>query len=216
MFFNSQLFVLPVLAPKPAQEFSLNRFRLACQRLYLAIVPHYLPFLLNLYRLANWEDRRKSLALCIVSYYIAPSDNLLLIVAKGFWVLWWHDLLPAALPIYLLFVLLRQRFLPYPSHSQLKQHREEIHDADRFGEQLYRRLSSNSFGVKDAWRIYNLVIFPSTEKRYSGSNRTYPPGDGAEPAVIEGGNDSEEIQWLKRLFLYLMNETADLHERVKK
>lgn len=216
MSFNSQLFVLPVLAPKPAQEFSLNRFRLACQRLYLAIVPHYLPFLLNLYQLANWEDRRKSLALCIVSYYIAPSDNLSLIVAKGFWVLWWHDLLPAALPIYLLFVLLRQRFLPYPSHSQLKQHREEIHDADRFGEQLYRRLSSNSFGVKDAWRIYNLVIFPSTEKRYSGSNRTYPPGDGAEPAVIEGGNDSEEIQWLKRLFLYLMNETADLHERVKK
>jgi hypothetical protein len=67
VYLNLQWFVQPVLAPKPAQEFTLNRFRLAGQRLYLAIVPHYLPFILHSYRLATWEDRRKSAALCAVS-----------------------------------------------------------------------------------------------------------------------------------------------------
>jgi hypothetical protein len=135
---------------------------------------------------------------------------------KVFWFLWWNDLLPAALPIYLLFVLLKHRFLPYPSLSELKQHREEIHDADHFGEQLYRRLSSNSFGVKDAWRLGNLVVFPSKEKRVFEKTRLYPLGDESEPVDTEGPNDSEEIQWLKRMCLYMMNETADFHERAKK
>jgi len=51
------------------QEFTLNRFKLASQRVYLAIVPHYFPFLINLYRLAKWQDKEQSLLFCAVSFY---------------------------------------------------------------------------------------------------------------------------------------------------
>lgn len=149
-------------------------------------------------------------------YFVTHPENFSPIVTKGFWLLWWNDLLPAALPIYLLFVLLKHRFLPYPSLSELKQHREEIHEADHFGEQLYRRLSTNSFGIKDAWRLGNLVVFPFEEKSVFGNTRTHPPGDGSEPTDTDGPSDSDEIQRLKRLCLYMMNETADFHERAKK
>ena len=53
----------------PPQEFTLNRFKLASQRVYLAIVPHYFPFLINLYRLAKWQDKEQSLLFCAVSHF---------------------------------------------------------------------------------------------------------------------------------------------------
>ncbi|KAF9453830.1 hypothetical protein P691DRAFT_693994 [Macrolepiota fuliginosa MF-IS2] len=197
--------LLPNLPPPraPPPEFTINRFRLAVQRLYLAVVPHYLPFLSRLYRLANWHDRWRSLSFCV-----------------GFWFLWWYDLLPAAFVFNLLLVLLNRRLLPYPTISELKRHREEVHDADKVGEQLSRRLAITSFETRDVWRLAKRIAFLSRDDG-NGKRSAHPvphddPSgeDPSEQTVLEDTSDPEEVQEMKRLGLFLMNEIADLHERI--
>ncbi|KAF5354827.1 hypothetical protein D9756_005727 [Leucocoprinus leucothites] len=201
-------FLLPLLPPPktPPQEFTLDRFRLASQRVYLAVVPHYTPFIVKLYRLAKWEDRYQSTIRC-----------------AGFWVLWWSELLPAAFFFSLIFILLKHRFLPYPSQSQLKRHREEISHSDKFSEQLFQRLSSPSLlGVGDVWRLGRLFMLPPKEKQKTVKVKAHPEvqahsngEDTSERTILEDTGDSDEIQEIKRLGLFLMNEIADFHERIK-
>lgn len=201
-------FLLPLLPPpkNPPQEFTLNRFKLASQRVYLAVVPYYIPFVVKLYHLAKWEDKNQSTICC-----------------AGFWVLWWLELLPAAFFFSLIFILFKHRFLPYPSRSQLRKHREEISHADKFSEQAFQRLSSPSvFGVGDVWRYGRLFMFPPKEKQRIVKVKAHPQvqtylngEDTSEQTILEDTGDCDEIQEIKRLGLFLMNEIADFHERLK-
>lgn len=40
--------------------------------------------------------------------------------------------------------------------------------------------------------------------------------EASEVIVLDDTNDSEDVQEMKRLGLYFTNETADIHERIKK
>ena len=65
-----QQYLLPILPhPRPlAPPFTLGRLRLATERLYLAILPVYGPFLSQLKDLATWEDYGVSLMYCSVGF----------------------------------------------------------------------------------------------------------------------------------------------------
>lgn len=67
------------------------------------------------------------------------------------------------------------------------------------------------------------MAFSPKEKKYPGKNKTRPQSSNCpstegidESTVLEDPNDSEEVQQFKRLSLFLMNEAADLHERIRK
>lgn len=129
----------------------------------------------------------------------------------------------AAFFLNLIIILLKHRFLPYPSQSQLRMHREEISYADNFSEQLSRRLSSPSvFGPRDMWRFGRLLMFSPKDKKRIVKLKAHsdPQNDSNIEEINEltapEDNDSDEIREMKRLGLYLMNEMADFHERIKK
>lgn len=130
--------------------------------------------------------------------------------------------MPAAFLFNLLLILLKRRLFPYPSLADLKKHREEVSHADQVGEQLSQRLSVASFGMRDLWRFGKIMAFPPKEKTRTGKHGVHPqsqdyisPEIPGEP-ILEDAKDSEDIKELKRLGLFLMNEIADLHERIKK
>jgi len=102
-------------------------------------------------------------------------------------------------------------------------HREEISYADNFSEQLSRRLSSPSvFGPRDMWRFGRLLMFSPKDKKRIVKFKAHsdPQNDSNIEEINEltapEDNDSDEIREMKRLGLYLMNEMADFHERIKK
>lgn len=66
-----QQYLVPILPqPRPsAPPFTLGGLRLATERLYLAILPVYGPFLSQLKDLATWEDYGVSLMYCSVSFH---------------------------------------------------------------------------------------------------------------------------------------------------
>ena len=224
--FSSQRILLPLLPPlkNPPQEFTLNGFKLASQRVYLAIVPHYFPFLINLYRLAKWQDKEQSLLFCAVSLFPSSFSSIrFMLMKQSFWIIWWLDLLSTAFFFNLIIILLKHRFLPYPSQSQLRRHRTEISYADNFSEQLSRRLSSPSvFGPRDVWRFGRLLMFSAKDKKRivkseaNSSPQTNLNNEEINEWTVPEDNDLDESQDMKRLGLYLMNETADFHERIKK
>ena len=123
----------------------------------------------------------------------------------------------------MIIILLKHRFLPYPSQSQLRRHREEISYADNFSEQLSRRLSSPSvFGPRDMWRFGRLLMFSSKDKKRIVKSKAHssPQIDSNNQELNEStvpeDSEPDEIREMKRLGLYLMNEMADFHERIKK
>lgn len=63
-----QQYVMPLLPPAPpvAPSFSLGRLKMAIERLYLAVEPAYLPFLIRIHRLATWQDWNTSCIWCSV------------------------------------------------------------------------------------------------------------------------------------------------------
>ena len=74
----------------------------------------------------------------------------------------------------LIFILLKHRFFPYPSQSQLRKHREEISYADNFSEQLSHRLSSLSvFGPRDIWHFGWLFMFSPKDKKRIVKSKVY-------------------------------------------
>ncbi|KAI6162175.1 hypothetical protein EDD17DRAFT_1776980 [Pisolithus thermaeus] len=163
--------------------FTIKRFRLTTQRLYLAIIPTYQPLLLDLTSLALWKDKQRSLLYCAC-----------------FWILWYHDGLLAAFLCRIIWCLLRRRFLPYPSLAEYQEKRQNATRARRFGDEVQRRLSVSTLG-------------PDKPDQTNGGSASAPEADG-ENTVLEGAEDSEEIQNLKRDLLHLLDIVADLHERV--
>lgn len=183
---------LPLDGPTPP-PFTIKRFRLTTQRLYLAIVPTYQPLLLNLTSLALWEDKQRSLLYCTC-----------------FWILWYHDGLHAAFLCHIIWRLLRRRFLPYPSLAEFQEKRQNATRARRFGDEIQRRLSVSTLGPVEIWKLFRAYRAAAPDKTKS----TSVPKTNDENTVLEGAEDSEEIRNLKRDLLHLLNVVADLHERV--
>ncbi|KAF5385197.1 hypothetical protein D9615_001514 [Tricholomella constricta] len=204
------LYLVPILPPPrlPPPPFTIGRLRLATQRLYLAVEPAYIPFLFNMLNLATWKDRKISLLYCVI-----------------FWILWYHNLLLPCLLLRIFYALLRRKILPYPTLTELREHRREISRATEFGEQISGRLSaSSSFGLKEMWRIFK-VFSKGTKNKVKVSTKATDDTSGVQqsdiptlPAgltVLDDSKDRQEARDMKRLGLHILNEIADIHERIK-
>ncbi|KIM48214.1 hypothetical protein M413DRAFT_22743 [Hebeloma cylindrosporum] len=202
-------YLVPILPqPRPsAPPFTLGRLRIATERLYIAILPVYGPFLSQLKDLATWEDNGASLIYCSM-----------------FWILWWYNLLAPAFLLRMLVCLVRRRLFPYPSLADLRQHRQEIIHADAFGQQVSARFSASSSGVKETWHLFKLLdrtwrsrAKASTKEKGKGKELSDEiPSDTAQeqgPAV-HGDADDGDAQDLKRISLQVMEDIADIHERI--
>jgi hypothetical protein len=74
--YNAQKYLIPILPQSipPTPTFTIGQLRLTTQRLYLATLPAYVPFLRNLKRLATWKDPQSSLVYCCVRS--SDKDNM--------------------------------------------------------------------------------------------------------------------------------------------
>ena len=138
----------------------------------------------------------------------------------------------------ILFSLLRRKVLPYPTLSQLRQHRAEIAKAESFGEEVQTRLGASSeLGWMEAWRLFRVFSKPKKEKvkqmqarakekaegnavdsqnKAAGPNEStnHPSVDDA--TVLDDAQDDEKAKDMKRTILIVLMEIADVHERIKK
>ncbi|KAI6047648.1 hypothetical protein EDC04DRAFT_2863857 [Pisolithus marmoratus] len=188
--------ILPYLPPDgpTPPPFTIKRFRLTSQRLYLAIVPTYRPLLSDLISLALWKDRQRSLLYCTC-----------------FWVLWYNNGLLAAFLCRIIWSLLRRRFLPYLTLAEFQEKQQNTSRACRFGDEVQRRLSVSTLGPIEIWKLFRAYRTATHDKTkhllkskiQSRSDQTdehstsVSVSDG-ENTILEGAEDSEEVQNLKR------------------
>ncbi|KAL4069631.1 hypothetical protein V8B97DRAFT_1918138 [Scleroderma yunnanense] len=184
------------------------------QRLYLATIPPYQALLLDLVSLALWKDQKRSFLCCAC-----------------FWMLWYHDLLLAALLCRMLWCLLRYRLLPYPSLEELQAKRRNAAQARRFGEEIQQQLSTSTLGPVDVWRLfryYNKVTPESNAKKSAkgkypwapewtmgGLEQLFTVDPNGDKTILEHSEDSQEALDLKRELLHILDIIADLHERIR-
>jgi len=125
--------------------------------------------------------------------------------------------------------LVKRRLFLYPSLADLRQHRQEIHHADAFGQQVSARLSASSSGAKEIWRLFKLLdrtwrsrTKVTTKANGKGKERAKlsdeftPDTLKEQDATIPDDINDGEAQDLKRTGLQLMEEIADIHERICK
>ncbi|KAG5639236.1 hypothetical protein H0H81_005310 [Sphagnurus paluster] len=114
--------------------------------------------------------------------------------------------------------LVRRRILPYPTLAELRNHRQQVSRAAEFGDHISAQITaSTSFGVRDMWRL--LKTFHKTTKsnpkdpsqHLDGSQDRYIPNP---EGILEDKGDSQETKDLKRTGVLVLNQVADLHERV--
>ncbi|PPQ80817.1 hypothetical protein CVT25_001942 [Psilocybe cyanescens] len=207
-------YLVPILprAQPLAPAFTLGRLRLAVQRLYLVALPVYVPFMQRQLSLATWENHSTSLLYCSI-----------------YWALWWQNLLSPSLCLYILFALLKRRIFPYPSLEDLLRHREEVLRADEFGERVSAKLSASSSSVMEIWRLFrlfektkrNIVKGKPRETTKDKSTTDEPEGRHSsdlvedDVTVLDDIDDSEEAKDLKRIGLEILEDIAELHERVR-
>ncbi|KAF7320350.1 RAD21/Rec8 N-terminal domain protein [Mycena kentingensis (nom. inval.)] len=195
-------YIAPLLPKTNATPplFTLGRLRLTTERLYLATVPVYTPFITRLVKLALWEDRQLSLRYCSI-----------------FWTLWYWDLLLPALVLRILYSLLRRKLLPYPTLSELNAHRREIDRSNEFGRELTARFSAtSSSGIRELWRIFRVFNKPKQSKIRGASQESLVPEQEAATALdSEKAAEAAQENDVKRLLLKVLADLADLHERVK-
>ncbi|KAF9229271.1 hypothetical protein BS17DRAFT_824514, partial [Gyrodon lividus] len=211
-------YVLPYLrlAANPSPPFTLKRLRLTSQRFYLATVPPYQAFLLDLVHLALWKDYQRSMRYCIC-----------------FWFLWFQDLILPALMFRILWCLLRHRLLPYPVLQELQERRQDTARARRFGEEVQDRLSVTTLGPIEMWRLFkrhkagtkdrSKMKMSAKETAKSSERESFdatapspgPAETNNEPTLLDHADSSQEEEDLKRDLLRLLNELTDLHERIK-
>ncbi|KAI9063089.1 hypothetical protein FKP32DRAFT_1652201 [Trametes sanguinea] len=216
--FAFELF-LPLLPPPrpPPPEFSLGRLKQTAQRLYVALEPIYSVLLMPLLRLATWQDTRRSFVYCAL-----------------YWVLWYHGLLFSALILLLLYRLIRRKVYPYPSLAELRAYRSRIDRSQTFGTTLSARLAASpSIGVRDMWDLFKdyrraRKLKKGKSHKHGGSvseDKTEASDTASVHSVAterpeenhEGPAEEVDVKEedLKRLGLFMLNEVADLLERVK-
>ena len=91
------------------------------------------------------------------------------------------------------------------------------------------RLSSKASNMKEIWRLFkiynhankshlNLSANKSSKdkERQESSSADELNNDPSDQTILETGNETQEVQDLKRSGLQLLEELADLHERIHK
>jgi len=163
---------------------------------------------------------------CLVRAITGLKIDTLIPPFQGYWVLWVNNLLLPSFIFYLLYVLLDRRMHPYPSLTQLREHRGHIDKASEFGEELQGRLTGTTpFGIFDAWKTLKVYNKNKTRKTKEKAKQSDDAASviGAETAVtdsdINAADDSAEKsqeQDLKTLWLEALCELVDGLERLKK
>jgi hypothetical protein len=121
----------------------------------------------------------------------------------------------------ILFSLVRRKIWPYPSLEELRNHRQEINEADKFGEMMTAKMSSSSV-ITEMWRLFRLAdqTMSITRKRRGKVKETmHVDESGSQSATREDKfvmETSREERDIKRYGLFLLDETVDLHERIRK
>ena len=225
--------MLPPPRPPPP-DFSLSRVKQSSQRLYVALEPYFTSGALPLLKLATWKNPTTSFAYCSVSSLFSVLRTLILMCSQLYWILWYRGLLLSALMLRLLYHIVRWKLHPYPSLAQLREHRERIGRSQTFGTILSTRLAATpALGMRDMWGLFgeyrHLQKLKKKAKKDSKGKNELPADDTAsirdgasasfstadltdEHAAKEAAEEAD----LKRLGLFLLNEVADLLERVKK
>ena len=133
----------------------------------------------------------------------------------------------------LLYHIVRWKLHPYPTLKQLQEHRGRIDRSQTFGTILSTRLAATpAIGIRDMWSLFgdyrHLQKLKKKGKQDSKGKNDLGAADSA--SLYEGIashstsdltddhslREAAEEADLKRLGLFLMNEAADLLERVKK
>ncbi|KAL7285329.1 hypothetical protein ACG7TL_000424 [Trametes sanguinea] len=131
--------------------------------------------------------------------------------------------------------LIRRKVYPYPSLDELRAHRIRIDRSQTFGSTLSARLAASpSIGVRDMWDLFKdhrrarkLKKEKSHKHGGSASEEKVEASDTASVHSVaterpeendEGPTEEVDVKEedLKRLGLSILNEVADLLERVKK
>ncbi|KIP11934.1 hypothetical protein PHLGIDRAFT_395097 [Phlebiopsis gigantea 11061_1 CR5-6] len=150
-----------------------------------------------------------------------------------YWWMWYNGLLLAGLFFRILYSLLRRRFLPYPSLSELHQYRRELALAESFSRNVVLRVvASPAINIQDVWSTFK-EYRASTKKAKSDQNArtaTLQTETFEETQIIVDDIDSdkgpgfEEEDVVKKLLsaqhilgpiLQIANKVADIHERIK-
>ncbi|KAI0724581.1 hypothetical protein C8T65DRAFT_626972 [Cerioporus squamosus] len=201
-------FLIPLLpAPRPPPpEFTFGRLKQTAQRLYIAVEPFYTRCCKPLLKLALWKDPRRSFVYCAL-----------------YWMLWYHGLLLSAGVSILLYHLISRKLCPYPSLSELRHHRKAIDQSQTFGTMLSTRLATSpSLGLWDMWDMFgdyrHVRKLKKAKKESESAEKSDLDDNAGVPSVSspEAGRvaDVDEAD-MKRLGLFIMNEVADLLERIK-
>ena len=160
----------------------------------------------------------------------------LIVILQLYWVLWYHGLLLSALVLRLSYELLRKKLHPYPSLTELREHRSRIDRSQAFGTVLATRLAgAPALGLRDVWDIFGDYRRVRKLKKAkgkvmeNGQETSAGLGNADDAASVysvslstsellqdESAQAAEEEADLKRLGLFLLNEVADLLERIKK
>jgi len=131
-----------------------------------------------------------------------------------------------------LYNLAWRRVLPYPTVAELRHRQNEIAKADEFGDVIAARLTASSaVGLKEVWRIAKLFKKSKKDKLKSKSNASLAPPGGLSatpspgvsqesllPESIPDPTTEEEKKLgdIRQTAVIIMNEVADVHERIKK
>lgn len=132
----------------------------------------------------------------------------------------------------ILYSFVRRRIFPYPRLSDLRSHREAVGRADYFSEQMTARVSAKGSNVTEVWRLLRLVDLKMLGKKKAikkqikqaaltdsskESDRDSNLSQEQDATVLDNGlGEDDEMKDIKQDLLLLMDEVADLHERVQK
>jgi hypothetical protein len=125
--------------------------------------------------------------------------------------------LGSALMLRIIYSFVRRRIFPYPRLSDLRNHREAVGRADYFSEQMTAKISSKGSNVTEVWKkIKKHIKQPSLTDSSKDSDRDSIISQEQDATVLDNGLDEDEMKDIKQDLLWIMDEVADLHERVQK
>lgn len=208
-------YIIPSLSPqRPSRPtFTIGRFRLATQRLYLAVAPQYERFFLKLWYLATWRQYHTSLKYCIL-----------------FWVLWYYNFLLPSLFLRVGYAVVRRKLFAYPTLSELRQRRREVGRARAFAKEVETRLAAPpTIAMNELWRFLKLAAVTrltayKTKKSFDAGGDTLSPEQDVkeiqvEPeqttTVLEKESEEEEVEDIKSTVIFIMDQVSDTHERIR-
>ncbi|PCH33659.1 hypothetical protein WOLCODRAFT_160244 [Wolfiporia cocos MD-104 SS10] len=193
-------YIVPILPPAPPAQpaFTLKRLQLTVQRLLVATVPVYWPFLKKLALLATWQEWNTSLVYC-----------------AAYWILWYHNLLLPALLLRILYSLIRRKLLPYPNLQELQEHRRQIEQAKDFSAVVVKTLvTSPTYDAQDIWQLVRDYNRARRVRKANNGSKNGQDTENSTDTTSKSCEGDKEVD-IKRVVLALLNHVADLHERVK-